>query len=194
LPWLGDAAFFIRGTEPGALEGALVLESKDDEAAAQTVEALRGTAAAQGLGSVQPLGLSGEGTGFTIIRRSSSESSVTSGTSSTSEPTEAPEPSQPIDVVQQDGKVVIGLGDAATVAAPAPIKRRDKAPSFAAASGALGDDGPAFFVSADQAVQYLAASIGLDNPNFKMLKPYLARLSYLTAGGGDSLKLIVGAD
>ena len=76
LPWLGDAAFFIRGTEPGALEGALVLESKDDEAAAQTVETLRGTAAAQGLGSVQPLGLSGEGTGFTIIRRSASESSA----------------------------------------------------------------------------------------------------------------------
>ena len=88
---------------------------------------------------------------------------------------------------------MIGLGDAATVAALTPIKTLAKSPSFAAASGALGDDGPAFFVSADQAVQYLAASIGLDDPNFKLLKPYLARLSYLTAGGEDSLKLIARA-
>ncbi len=198
FPWLGDAALFIRGTDPDSLEGALVLESTDDAAAAQTVDALRSVAAEQGLGTVEPLGLSGEGAGFTIIRDSdttdSTETTETTSTTGLIEPTEPTRTSQPINVVQQKGRVIIALGDSATAAALTPIKKLEASPAFAAASGALGDDGPAFFVSAKVAIDYLAASAGLDNPDFKLLEPYLKRLSYLTVGNEDALEIILGAE
>lgn len=173
FPWLGDAALFVRGTEPGNLDGALVLESKDDAAAARAMNALREIVQTQGQGTPQPLELGTGGNGFKL---------------------DSPSAAQPINFVQQNGKVVIGYGDAATQEALTPALTLGDAPTFAAATGSLGDNGPAFFVSAEQAVNVLAAGSAAADPRFQQIAPYLQRLSYLTAGGGDgALKIVLGA-
>ncbi len=171
--WLGDAAFFVRGTDPATLDGAFVFESTDDNAAALTLDKLRGVASTQGLGSPQPLELGSGGNGFMV---------------------DSPDFNQPLNFVQQNGKFVIGVGEQATQLALTPSETLADAPPFAAASGALGDSGPSFFVSAADAVALLAANGGINADDLKQAKPYLDRLSYLTAGGGEGgVKIILGA-
>lgn len=172
--WLGGAAVFIRGTDPAHLDGALVLESTDDAAAAQAMNTLRDVVQQQGQGTPKPLELGSGGNGFTL---------------------DSPSAAQPINFVQQNGKVVIGYGDAATQAALTPSDTLAQVPTFSAASGSIGGGGPQFYVSVPQAVAVLAQEAGAKaDPQFAMILPYLQRLSYLTAGGGaDGLKIVVGA-
>jgi hypothetical protein len=171
FPWLGDAALFVRGTDPANLDGALVIQSNDEFAAARTVNVLREIVQSQG--TPQPLDLGSGGNGFKLV---------------------SPSAAQPINFVRQPGKVVIGYGDAATQEALTPARTLGDSPSFTAASGSLGDNGPAFFISAEQAVNVLAASSASTDPTFQKIAPYLQRLSFLTAGGGDgALKIVLGA-
>lgn len=172
--WLGDAALFIRGTDPAHLDGALVLESTDDAAAARAMNTLREVVQTQGQGTPGPLELGNGGNGFTL-----------------DDPTVA----QPINFVQQNGKVVIGFGDAATQAALTPPETLAQNPSFVAASGSIGGGGPQFYLSVPEAVGVLAQDAGARaDPDFAKILPYLQRLSYITAGGGGGgLKLVVGA-
>ncbi|MFN2612314.1 MAG: DUF3352 domain-containing protein [Solirubrobacterales bacterium] len=172
--WLGDAAVFVRGTDPSNLDGALVLESKDDAAAAQAMNDLRDAVQQQGRGSPKPLELGSGGNGFTL---------------------EDPAFAQPLNFVQQNGKVVIGYGDAATQAALSPSKTLAKAPGFTAASGSIGGGGPQFYVSAPEAVDLLAKDPNAKaDPSFAKILPYLQRLAYITAGGAEGgLKIVVGA-
>lgn len=172
--WLGGAAVFVRGTDPANLDGALVLESTDDAAAAQAMNTLRDVVQQQGQGTPKPLQLGSGGNGFTL---------------------DSPNAAQPINFVQQNGKVVIGFGDAATQEALTPPETLAQAPNFSAASGSIGGGGPQFYVSVPEALAVLAqeASAKAD-PQFAMILPYLKRLAYLTAGGGaDGLKIVVGA-
>lgn len=172
--WLGGAAVFIRGADPAHLDGALVLESTDDAAAAQAMNTLRDVVQEQGQGTPKPLELGSGGNGFTL---------------------DSPAAAQPINFVQQNGKVVIGYGDAATQAALTPPDTLAQAPSFTAASGSIGGGGPQFYLAVPEALAVLAHDAAAKaDPQFAMILPYLQRLSYLTAGGGaDGLKIVVGA-
>jgi len=135
---------------------------------------LRDVVQQQGQGTPKPLQLGSGGNGFTL---------------------DSPNAAQPINFVQQNGKVVIGFGDAATQEALTPPETLAQAPNFSAASGSIGGGGPQFYVSVPEALAVLAqeASAKAD-PQFAMILPYLKRLAYLTAGGGaDGLKIVVGA-
>lgn len=171
--WLGDAALFIRGTDPATLDGALVFESTDDAAAALTLDKLRSVVESQGQGSPEPLELGSGGNGFML---------------------ESPDFPQPLNFVQQNGKLVVGVGEVATQLALTPSKTLADAAPFAAASGALGDSGPSFFASLPELVTLIAADDALSAEDFEQAKPYLDRLSYLTAGGGEGgVQIILGA-
>ncbi|MCA1656934.1 MAG: DUF3352 domain-containing protein [Actinobacteria bacterium] len=176
FPWMGDAAIFIRGTEPGKFDGALVIESKDSAAADRAINFLRDFVQSTGQGKPQPLdvdtGAGTGGNGFKLV---------------------SPSAPQAVNFVQQNGKVVVGLGDSATQEALSPSKTLSEVPAFAAAKSAFGDTGPSFFVSAEQALEFLAASASGSDPGFKQVEPYLQRLLFLAAGGDNGLKITLGA-
>jgi Protein of unknown function (DUF3352) len=170
--WIGDAAFFIRGSDPSTADGALVIQSKDDHAAAATMEKLRQLVQSSGMGSPKSLEFS-PGNGFQL---------------------DDPNFSQPLNFVQTADRFVIGVGQDATQAALAPSDTLAKSPSFTAASGSLGDAGPAFYASIPDLVGLIGARPNIDAAQFEQLKPYLDRLAYLTAGGSDGgVKLVLGA-
>jgi hypothetical protein len=173
--WLGGAALFVRGEDSASLEGALVLESTDDAAAARAMNELRESVPAQQGTSAQPLELGSGGNGFTI---------------------DDPDVEQPVNFVQQNGKFVIGVGDIATQEAINPPRTLAQAPQYTAASGSIGGGGPEFFLSIPKAISVLGDPDPLADPALAGLSPLslLKGLEYLTAGGSDrGLKIVFGA-
>ncbi|MGZ5339933.1 MAG: DUF3352 domain-containing protein, partial [Solirubrobacterales bacterium] len=173
FPWLGDAAVFVRGTDPSTADGALVIQSKDDAAAALALDKLGQLLESQGQGSLKPLSLGSGGNGFELTN---------------------PNFSQPINFVQQNGLFVIGVGEAATQAALTPTETLADAEPFTAATGTLGDGGPAFYAAIPQLVSLIAASPNTNAAQFAQLRPYLDRLAYLTGGTSEGgVKIVLGA-
>ncbi|MGZ5336642.1 MAG: DUF3352 domain-containing protein [Solirubrobacterales bacterium] len=173
LSWLGDAALFVRGTDPATADGALVIKSKDDASAALALDKLGTLLENTGQGNPEPLELGSGGNGFQITD---------------------PNFAQPLNVVQQNGLFVIGLGPAATQAVLTPTETLADAEPFTAATGTLGDAGPAFFAAIPQLVSLLGATSGVNAEEFAKAKPYLDRLAFLTGGQADgSLRIVLGA-
>lgn len=171
--WLGDVAVFVRGTDPSTADGALVIESKDDAAAALALDKLGQLLESRGQGTIRPLSLGSGGNGFELT---------------------SPDFNQPLNFVQQNGLFVIGVGEAATQAALTPTETLADSPSFSAAAGTLGAGGPAFYVSIPDVASLIGASPNTDPEQFAQLKPYLDRLAYLTGGGSDGgVKIVLGA-
>ncbi len=175
LSWPGDAAFFLRGTDPGAVEGVLVIDSKDDIAAARTLDGLREALEADGTATAQPLELGGAGgSGFEL------------------ETAQFPEP---LNFVQRNGKVAIGLGDAATEQALNSTETLADSPEFKTATGTLGEGGPAFYLSVPEGLNYLEQRPEGQDPEFQAALPYLKRLAFLTAGTNEgALRIVLGAE
>ncbi len=101
ISWMGDWALFVRGTSVSELDGALVIETSDEEASGRVLDTLARFArqSADSGERVLPLQISGGGEGWTLRTE------------------DVP---QPIHLFQRDGKVVVAYGDSAAEAAVAP--------------------------------------------------------------------------
>jgi len=172
LPWMGDAAVFIRGNHPTNVDGALVIQSKDDTAAAKTMQSLRLLVQKTGRRTPGPLKLGTGGNGFTLTDRRFP---------------------QPLNFVQQNGLFVIGVGQAATQEALTPGKTLASSPEFKASTAALGGNA-AFYASSAGLLSLFQRGPKVTAARLAQAKTYLDRLSFLAAGGQNgALRIVLGA-
>jgi hypothetical protein len=172
IDWMGDFGIFVRGTSIAELDGALIIETKDEQASGRMIDAVARLARQQGAEaglSVRPL--SGGGEGYTISSRSIPK---------------------PIQFFQQDGRVVVAYGDAAAKDAIDPSETLGDNPDFAATRESLGGDYEVSFFVLMQPIFDLVDSTGAaSDADWQDAKPYLEPLSALvagTSGEGDDLK------
>jgi Protein of unknown function (DUF3352) len=175
--WMGDWGAFVRGTSVEELDGALVVETKDEAASRRFIDALARLARDNAeLGEdVGPLSLPGGGEGVTL---------------------NSPDVPQPIHLFQRDGKVVAAYGDAAARDALDPAQTLADTADFKDAEEALGGDYAISFYVAIEPILALAESEGAgSDEDWQKAKPYLEPLGALVGGAredGDKLRSAFG--
>jgi hypothetical protein len=174
IGWMGDFAVFARGTSVDALDGALIVETKDEAASGRFIAALerllKGQSAQAGGLEIGPLAAPGGGDGFTVGGGGIP---------------------QPIHVFQRSGRVVFAYGDAAARDAIDPGDKLGDAPDFAAARDSLGGYNISFYVLMQPIFDLVESSGAATDADWQRAKPYLEPLSALvagTSGEGDDLK------
>ncbi len=175
--WAGDVGGFFRGTSLFGIGGALVVETSDDQASAQTLDDLQRRLSRIPEVRISPLSTGGE-QGFSL---------TPSGT--------------PIQVqfVQRDGKVVVGLGSDSVDQVFSPDSTLNDSDSFESATDALeGDFSPVTFVDFLPLFQLVESFPQVaEDPDYQRAKPYLDHLDYLVIGGRsdggrDSIRVVLG--
>jgi hypothetical protein len=172
IDWMGDFGIFVRGTSVSELDGALIVETKDEAASGRFIAALQRLARTQGDGEVQvgPLAVPGGGDGFTLRGQGVPK---------------------PIHVFQRGGRVVFAYGDAAaTDATDAGQKLGDDA-DFTATRESLGDYAVSFYLQMQPIFDLVDSTEAGNDADWQRAKPYLEPLSALvggTSGDGDDLR------
>jgi Protein of unknown function (DUF3352) len=158
--WAGDVGAFVRGTSLFGLGGALVLQTKDEQASAQSLDSLERALSSDPSVDVSPLSTSEHG--FSLS------------------PSGVPVQFQ---FVQRDGKVVAGLADSVSDVF-APSSRLADSAAYKAATGALGSDfSPTAFIDFGPLFQLVDGfPQASSDPGYQQAKPYLDHLDYLIAG------------
>jgi hypothetical protein len=172
LDWMGDVGVFVRGTSVAELDGAVVVETSEEEASGRFIDALQRLARSQADGNVRigPLTAPGGGEGFTA---------------------EGADVPKPVHVFQRDGRVVFAYGDAAARDAVGASDTLADSPDFTATRDSLGDYDVSFYVLM-QPILALAESEGAESdPDYQNAKPYIDAISAVvggTSGDGDDLR------
>jgi hypothetical protein len=173
LDWMGDFGIFVRGTSVPELDGALVIETKDEAASGRLIAALERLAKGQADNSgdrVGPLSAPGGGEGFTATSR------------------DVP---KPIHVFQRNDRVVFAYGDAAAADAVSPGSKLGDSAEYQAAGDSLGDYDISFFLLVGPIVDLVESMDTAGDADWQKAKPYLEPLNALvggTSGDGDSLR------
>ena len=174
--WVGDFGGFVAGTSLFGLGGALVLETTDDQASAQTLARLRRVLSEEPGLSVEPLTNADE-EGFSVA------------------PAGVPIQFQ---VVQRDDKVVAGLSDSVEEVL-SPSSTLGESDAFSSAADALGEDfAPATFVDFVPLLQLVESFPQAESdPDYQSAKPYLDHLDYFVLGSrreGDraEVRMVLG--
>ena len=175
IDWMGDFGVFVRGTSGSELDGALIVETKDEAASGRFISALERLAKTQGQGELRigPLAAPGGGKGFTAS---------------------SPGIPKPIHVFQKDGKVVFAYGDAAAADAVSPADKLGDSADYTAARDSLGDYDVSVFVLMQPILDLVESTDAATDADWQKAKPYLEPLSALvggTSGDGDSLRSAV---
>jgi uncharacterized protein DUF3352 len=172
IDWMGDFGVFARGSSLSELDGALVIETSDEQASGRFIDALARLARQQGAEAgikVAPRG----GEGYTIS---------------------SPSIPKPIHFFQRDGRVVLAYGDAAAEDAVDPGEKLGDNPDFASARDSLGDYDVASYVLMQPIFELVDSTGAANDADWQDAKPYLEPLSALvagTSGEGDDLKSAV---
>ena len=175
IDWMGDFGVFVRGTSVSELDGALIVETKDEAASGRFIAALERLAKSQGGGAVQigPLAAPGGGKGFTA---------------------RGAEIPKPVHVFQRDGRVVFAYGDAAATDAIDPDQKLGGSADYAAARDSLGDYDVSFYLLTGPILDLVESTSAADDADWQKMKPYLEPLNALVggpSGDGDSLRSAV---
>ncbi len=162
---MGDFGLFVRGTSIAELDGALIIETKDEQASGRMIDAVARLARQQGAESglrVRP-STQGGGEGYTISGQGIPK---------------------PIHFFQKDGRVVVAYGDAAARDAVDPSEKLGDNPDFSSTRDSLGGDYDVSFVVLMQPILDLVESTGAaSDADWQDAKPYLEPLE--RARGGD---------
>jgi hypothetical protein len=177
IAWMGDFAVFARGSSVAELDGALVIETKDEAASGRFIAALerlaKGQSARAGGLEIGPLQAPGGGDGFTVGGAGIPK---------------------PIHVFQRNGRVVLAYGDAAATDAADASDKLGDSPDFAAARDSLGDYNVSFYVLMQPIFDLVDSTDTATDADWQKAKPYLEPLSALvagTSGEGDDVKSAV---
>ena len=174
IDWMGDFGVFVRGTSVSDLDGALIIETKDEAASDRFIAALGRLARTQGEGvQIGPLDAPGGGKGFTA---------------------RGSDIPKPIHAFQKDGKVVFAYGDAAASDAVSPADKLGDAADYTAARDSLGDYDVSFFLLMQPILDLVESTGTATDADWQKAKPYLEPLNALvggTSGDGDSLRSAV---
>jgi hypothetical protein len=172
IAWMGDFAVFARGTSLSALDGALVIESKDEQASGRFIDAVARLVRQQGAGS-----------GLRVVPRGSDGYTLSS-----------PSVPKPIHLFQRDGRVVLAYGNEAAGDAVAPSEKLGDNADFTSARDSLGDYEVASYVLLQPIFDLIDSTGASSDADWQDAKPYLEPLSALvagTSGEGDDLKSAV---
>jgi Protein of unknown function (DUF3352) len=174
--WAGDIGGFVGGTSLFGLSGALVLETSDGDASAQTLDQLRRALGNDPAVSVEPLTDAGEH-GFSLT------------------PSGAPIQFQ---VSQRGDKVVAGLADSVNDVF-SPSATLGDTDAFNSAVDALGEDfAPITFIDFVPLFQLVDSFLQTQgDPDYRSAKPHLDHLDYFVLGGrrdGDrtEVRMVLG--
>ena len=177
ISWMGDWGLFVRGTSVDELNGALTIETTDEDASGRFIDAVARLVrqnADPGM-TVGPLELGGGGEGVTLTGL---------------------ELGQPLHLFQRDGTVVAAYGDDAAREALDPADTLGDSPAFADAEQALGGDYTVSFYVAIPPILELAESEGAaSDEDWQKAKPYLEPLEALVGGArkeGDTVHSAFG--
>jgi Protein of unknown function (DUF3352) len=198
---LGGGAVFLQGSSTLDLRGAMIIQSSDEAVSAELLDALESLITAQA-------GTSGVRI-TSLTPQTSSSTGSTSGdtTTESSEPTtqtgfqvESEDLPQPIQVIQQDNRIIAGYGAGIVgeiINSSGKTSGLTGTPGFTAAEEAIGSLGLDAYLTFQPVVE-LAENLGLeDDPDFQNAKRYLNSLEFLAVGSGNEgdralLRLIVG--
>lgn len=175
LSWMGDWSLFVRGTSVDELNGAVVVETSDEEASGRFIDGIaRVLRRSSGPGTtVGPIELPGGGEGVTMRSQDFPE---------------------PIHLFQRDGKVVAAFGDAAASDALDPAETLAESAEFTQAEAALGGDYDVSFFLAFQPILALAEAEGAGaEEDFQKAKPYLEPLGAVVGGASADGDKVHGA-
>ena len=159
--WIGDAAFFARGTTMDSIEGGAVIEVTDPAKAKAAFGKLVGLAQSRGGAPAKPIRIEGAETAF-----------------------EAALPGAPKSIVaaRSEDRVVIAYGREAAADALSPTDKLGDSDTYSEAKSVLGGDvEPGFLISIPAVVELASAASGGD-PEFEKAKPYLEAFSVLAGG------------
>jgi hypothetical protein len=161
--WIGDVAFFARGTTEDTIEGGAVIEVTDPAKAEAAFPKLIGLAQSQGDVPARPVRIEGAETAF-----------------------EASAPGAPKQIVaaRSDDRVVIALGREAAVDALGGGERLADSEMFGAAEAVLGDDVEPGFLLSMPAVLELVRATEFADADFAEAEPYLEAFGVLAGGSG----------
>jgi hypothetical protein len=173
---LGDAVLYVEGVTQPTLTGALLVQTKNPDLTGRLLSQFQQLLQLGGAG-VRPLQLSGGGTGFQI-----------------NDPNIAP---APIEIAQQDDKLVIGYGANSAERTLTPAHSLGDSPTFSSAKGQVSDLGTDLFLDLPKVFQLAEATGGKASPGYLQAKPYLDALTYLISGSGSKgdqteVKAVVG--
>ena len=160
---LGDAVLYVEGTTNPTLTGALVVETKDPDLTGRLLSQLQGLLQLGSTGT-KALQLSGGGSGFSF-----------------SDPTEIP---APLEIAQQDDKLVIGYGAGSAERSLTPAQTLGDSPVFSSAEGQVSDLGTDFFLDFPSVFQLAESTGAKSDPSYLEAKPYIDALSYVISGSG----------
>jgi hypothetical protein len=172
IDWMGDFGVFARGKSVSELDGALIVETKDEAASGRFIAALEGLSNDQANPGdrVGPLSAPGGGEGFTFTSRSIPK---------------------PIHLFQRGGRVVLAYGDAAAGDAVDPANTLGDSPDYPVVSDSLGDYEVSLYVLVGPILELVDSTDAGADADWQKAKPYLEPLSALvagTSGDGNDLK------
>jgi hypothetical protein len=158
LAWMGDAGFFVAGTQPDDARGALVIASKDPAATRRTVQTLRRLITGR---DIDDLNAGGVDEGF-IVRGDGGHR-------------------HDVFVASGGEKFVVAVGRRALDEALDPGTTLGASAKFTDAAGRLGGGvRPSFFLDVEQLTTLLDAKKG---SHFDRAKPYFDAFGVVAAGG-----------
>lgn len=173
---VADLGLYVRGSSERNLGGAVVLTTESAAQAENTVSNIGLFLRSADVPGVT--GISGEASGFSIR-----------------DPDLGP---QPVVVAAKGGRIAVGYGVAATMAAfEASAQTLADLPVYREAVSALGETPIAMFVDGPAALDLASSFIPADDEGFEEAEPYLRKVDYLALGSEASgelatAKLIVG--
>ena len=161
--WVGDVAFFVRGTSMDTIEGGAVIEATDPAKAKAAFGKLIGLAQSRGGVPARATKIDGAETAFEAA---------------------APGAPKPIVLARSEDRVVIALGREAATDALSPEEKLADSDTYAEAKSVLGDGvEPGLLLSMPEVLELASASAGGDE-DFAKAKPYLEAFSVLVGGSG----------
>jgi hypothetical protein len=171
--WMGDFSIFVRGDGVSELNGALVVETTDEDASSRTLKALERLARSAGDGTrVLPLGIPGDG--FALAS------------------SDVP---QRVYAFGRDDHVVIAYGEAAARDALDASDRLSDSSGFKAAESSLGDGyDVSSWISVPPILKLVDSTGAGSDGDWAQVERYLEPLGALLVGGkqdGDEISSIL---
>lgn len=166
--WMGDAALFVRGDSLRNLDGGIVIETRDEQAAERAVQKL------------VPLATSQSGVSPSSLR----PATVPGASNALQMP--VPQLPAPLVIATGNGRLVIALGERAAAEGIKASQPLSGSALMSSGQRALGDAQPLLLVSIQQALRLAESSGSLSDPDYQQAKPYLQALDVLAVGSRGS--------
>jgi hypothetical protein len=161
LSWMGGTGVFVSGAGLTDLNVGVVIESKNPALSRGAVTKLGRLLRTSGT-AVRPIALPGTDAGIAVRTRNSP---IT------------------IDIVDGQGKFVVGLGDASVTAALHPSTTMSSSAPYRTAVSELSGIQPSFLLDFPTLLNFIEGLGQGNSPSFQKIKGYLQSLTTLAAGG-----------